>query len=125
MLTPRRLVIAGLALLVAALALWIYPSNDYIFLPDRAHPVGPLVTVAGKHEPMDAGGIYYVDVIVRKASILEKLFGGLHDGADLLSPSAVAPVMGRGTECERRAEHRGQRGGEAGQLQRRVHGSTS
>src|SRR5437868_8700254 len=91
MLTPRRLVIAGLALLVAALALWIYPSNDYIFLPDRAHPVGPLVTVAGKHEPMDAGAIYYVDVIVRKASILEKLFGGLHDGADLLSPSAVAP----------------------------------
>jgi len=89
--TPARLLGAGVTLLAIALALWIVPSNDYIFLPDRAHPVAPLVTVAGKHEPRDAGGIYYVDVIVRKASLLESLLGGLHDGADLESPSNVVP----------------------------------
>ena len=33
-----------LILLVALLALWMIPSRDYIFLPDRAHPVAPLVT---------------------------------------------------------------------------------
>jgi PDZ domain-containing protein len=85
------MLIAGLVLLAVALVLWIVPSNDYIFLPDRAHPVAPLVSVAGKHEPRDGGGIYYVDVIVRKASLLEQLLGGLHDGADLQSPSAVVP----------------------------------
>ena len=56
------------------------PSSDYIFLPDKAHPVAPLVNVAGGHDPSDGGGIYFVDVIVRKASLLEQLFGGLHDG---------------------------------------------
>src|SRR5713101_5170550 len=83
------MLIAGLVLLAVALVLWIVPSNDYIFLPDRAHRVAPLVSVAGKHEPRDGGGIYYVDVIVRKASLLEQLLGGLHDGADIQSPSAV------------------------------------
>lgn len=81
----------GLILLVVAVALWAIPSREYIFLPDRAHPVAPLVTVAG-HQPVnDGGGIYFVDVIVRKASLLERLFGGLHDGASLYPASQVVP----------------------------------
>ena len=32
----------------SSLALLVVPSNEYIFLPDRAHPVAPLVTVAGR-----------------------------------------------------------------------------
>ena len=59
-------------------------SDDYIFLPDRAHPVAPLVSVAGGHDPRNGGGIYFVDVIVRKATLLEELFGGLESGADPL-----------------------------------------
>jgi PDZ domain-containing protein len=81
----------GLLLLVVAVALWAIPSREYIFLPDRAHPVAPLVTVAGHHEAKDGGGIYFVDVIVRKASLLERLFGGLHDGATLYPASQVVP----------------------------------
>src|SRR4029079_4313706 len=39
-LSPLRLAVAGLVLLVVAfLLLWLLPSNAYIFLPDRAHPV--------------------------------------------------------------------------------------
>ncbi len=92
LLTPARLLIAGLALLAAGLALWVLPSNNYIFLPDRAHAVAPLVSVAGKHATRDpSGGIYYVDVFVRKASLLESLLGGLHDGANIESPSDVGP----------------------------------
>jgi PDZ domain-containing protein len=89
--TPARLLGAGLTLLAVALALWIVPSDNYIFLPDRAHPVSPLVAVAGKHERHDRGGIYYVDVIVRKASLLESLLGGLHSGADIENSSTVVP----------------------------------
>jgi Lon-like protease len=82
---------AGLLLLVVAFALWLLPSKQYIFLPDSAHAVAPLVTVSGGHDPSDGGGIYFVDVIVRKATLLERLLGGLHEGADLYKPSQVVP----------------------------------
>jgi PDZ domain-containing protein len=86
--------IAGLVLVAIAGALLILPSNDYIFLPDEAHPVAPLVTVPGGHDPT-TGGIYYVDVLVRKAHLVERLFGGWpHEGADLYPASAINPPGG-------------------------------
>jgi Lon-like protease len=91
-LTPARLAAAGLLLLaVVALILWIAPSNSYIFLPDRAHPVAPLVSVPGGKDPHDGGGIYFVDVFVRKASLLERLFPGIREGATLVPASVVRP----------------------------------
>jgi PDZ domain-containing protein len=89
-LTPSRLLFAGLALVAVVLALMILPSNEYVFLPDPAHPVAPLVTVKGGHDP-ERGGVYFVDVIVKKASLLERLFGGLHEGADLYPAGAINP----------------------------------
>ena len=56
----------------------------------------------GGHDPA-RGGIYFVDVIVRKATILEKLFGGLHKGADLYPASAVNPP-GVGDQQRRRID---------------------
>jgi PDZ domain-containing protein len=88
--TPARLFVAGLALLAVVLALLVFPSGEYIFLPDQAHPVAPLVTVPGGHDPT-RGGVYYVDVIVRKATLLERLFPGIHDGADLYPANAIDP----------------------------------
>ena len=92
---PSSLLFVGLALAALVLALVIVPSsvvgsNEYIFLPDRAHPVAPLVTFKGSHDPTK-GGVYFVDVIVRKATVLERLFGGLHKGADLYPANAVNP----------------------------------
>jgi PDZ domain-containing protein len=92
----------GVVLFAVALTLYVVPSNQYIFLPDKAHPVAPLVTVRGGHDPAQ-GGIYFVDVIVRKATILEKLFGGLHKGADLYPASAVNPP-GVGDQQRRRID---------------------
>jgi PDZ domain-containing protein len=91
LLSPTALLAAGAVLVAVVAALWILPSKDYIFLPDPAHPVAPLVNLAGGDKQRDGGGIYYVDVIVRKASLLEKLLGGLHEGADLHGPAAVVP----------------------------------
>jgi PDZ domain-containing protein len=88
--TPARLFIAGLALLAVVLALLVLPSGQYIFLPDPAHPVAPLVTVPGGKDPTK-GGVYYVDIIVRKATLLERLIPQLHEGADLYPASAVDP----------------------------------
>lgn len=88
--TPSRLLIAGLTLVAVVLALMVLPSNEYVFLPDPAHPVAPLVTVKGGHDP-NRGGVYFVDVIVKKASLLERLFGGLHEGADLYPARDINP----------------------------------
>lgn len=88
--SPGRLLALGLVLLVVVAAAYVVPSDEYIFLPDPAHPVAPLVDVQGGHAPAK-GAVYFVDVVVRKASILEKLFGGLHEGADLYPASAVNP----------------------------------
>src|SRR5439155_1935720 len=85
-----RLLVAGLALVAVVLALMVLPSNEYVFLPDPAHPVAPLATVKGGHDPQ-RGGVYFVDVVVKKASLLERLFGGLHEGADLYPAGAVNP----------------------------------
>jgi hypothetical protein len=35
--TAKRLLAFGLVLLAIAVALAVYPSNEYIFLPDKAH----------------------------------------------------------------------------------------
>jgi PDZ domain-containing protein len=91
--------VAGLVLIAVVGAVLIFPSNDYIFLPDEAHPVAPLVIVPGGHDPT-SGGIYYVDIIVRKAKLVERLFGGLHEGADVYPASEVNPPGGG--EAQRR-----------------------
>jgi len=87
--TPGRVIALGVILLGVVFTLWAVPSREYIFLPDPARPVDPLVSVAGVHEAPGPGGIYFVDVIVRKASLLERIFGGLHKGADLYPASEV------------------------------------
>jgi PDZ domain-containing protein len=87
---PGVVLAAGFALLVVAVSGFVVPSNEYIFLPDKAHPVAPLVSVPGGKDPA-RGGVYFVDVVVRKASLVERLFGGLHEGASLYPADAVNP----------------------------------
>ena len=78
-----------LAIAVAVFA--FYPSDNYIFLPDPARSVEPLVHVEGEHDRPGAGGIYMVDIIVRKASLLEKYFPGIHEGATLVPADVYNP----------------------------------
>ena len=48
--------------------------------------------VEGERPADDTGGIYYVDVIVRKASLLEELISALRpDGAELVPDHAIVP----------------------------------
>src|SRR5438094_9362838 len=81
---------AGLAL-VAAIVLYLVPSNDYLLLPDRAHPVAPLVRVQGGHTPSGPGGIYFVDVFERRASMFESLFPWIHSGSTLVPANLIIP----------------------------------
>lgn len=79
-------------LFVAALVvLYLVPSNDYVLLPDTAHPVAPLVKVQGGREPQGPGAIYFVDVFERRASLLERLFPWIRTGATLVPASDIVP----------------------------------
>jgi PDZ domain-containing protein len=90
-LTPVRVAVAGLVLLAIAAALILLPSDSYILLPDKARAVEPLVEVEGERPSRDGGGIYFVAVDVRKASLLEKVFPGIHEGATLVPGSQLLP----------------------------------
>jgi PDZ domain-containing protein len=92
LLSPGRLLIAGLSLAALTVAvLWIVPSGSYLYLPDRARPVGPLVVVKGGKEPADGGGIYYDAVIIRRARLFEELFHFVHSGETLVNADLVNP----------------------------------
>ena len=89
---PLHLALAGLVLAAAAfLIMWQVASNSFLLLPDRAHPVAPLVSVQGGHEPKGAGAIYFVDVLEQRASLLEAAFPSLHTGASLVPASRIVP----------------------------------
>ena len=90
-LSPTSLLLAGATLL----ALFVFiaattSSNDFLFIPDTAKPVASKVTVEGGHEPQNGGGIYFVDVSLRKARWLERLLPFLQpDGSSLVPQHAV------------------------------------
>jgi len=79
---------------VAAVAggLYVIPSDHYLILPDRARPADPLVRVPGEKKGEESGGIYMVDVLVRKASVLERIFPGIEEGSSLVPAEQVNPV---------------------------------
>jgi PDZ domain-containing protein len=83
-------VLVGLAALTA-IVLYLVPSSDYLLIPDVAHPVAPLVTVQGGHDPKGPGGIYFVDVIERKASVFESIFPSIHSDATLVPANEIVP----------------------------------
>jgi len=90
----RRLTILfGLVALVvvAGLALTWIPSDHYIVLPDKARPTDPLVEIPGEKDDTGDTGIYMVDVRVGRASLLERIFPWIHEGATLVPERVLNP----------------------------------
>ena len=90
-LTPVRVAAAGLVLAAIVAALFLLPSDSYLLLPDEARAVEPLVQVEGEKPVRDGGGIYFVAVDVRKASLLESVFPGIHEGSTLVPEEQLLP----------------------------------
>jgi PDZ domain-containing protein len=86
--------------------LLVLPSGSYIFLPDRAHAVAPLVSVKGGHDPKGPGGIYFVDVFVRKASLLEKLLPAVRADGARVHPASDVAAPGVSDAARRQADLR-------------------
>jgi PDZ domain-containing protein len=86
-----RLASAGLVVLVAALVVLVTRGSDhYLEIPDKAHPLAGLVKVSGGETEEDGGDIYYVDVVVKRASLLESLVPAIRpDGSDLVDRGQI------------------------------------
>lgn len=84
-------VLAGLALLVGlGVFAATVPSGDYLYVPNEARPVADKVEVENERVPDAAGGVYYVDVTLRRARWLDRLAPFLRpEGATLVPGHAV------------------------------------
>jgi PDZ domain-containing protein len=86
-------VVIGLVVVLGgtAVGLWLTPSDQYLLLPDKATPVAPLVELPDEQADGDDGGIYMVDILVRRANLLERLFPGVNGDASLIPARAINP----------------------------------
>lgn len=74
----------------AFVVLWLYPSDRYLLLPDKAHPLAAVVSFRNARPQTGPGGIYFLDVKERRASLLEDFFPSFRDaGASIVPASAV------------------------------------
>jgi PDZ domain-containing protein len=89
--TLPRLGALGLVVLAVVAVLYVTPSDDYLFLPVAAQPLAPKVQVQGERPDRNGGGIYYDEVHIRKASILESHFPGLASGSTLVPGDVYLP----------------------------------
>jgi Lon-like protease len=103
--TPVRFAILAFVILAVGAYLFVAPSDDFIFLPDKARPLAPLVEVSGEKTATDGGGIYFVTVDVRRATRLEELFPGIQEGSTLVDEREVQPP-GISDRARRQAELR-------------------
>ena len=89
---PLNLAVAGaVALGVAIVVLLTSSSNEYLLVPDKAHPLADIVRVPGAKPSDMRGGIYYVDLLERKASFLERMFPSLREGATVVQHDELTP----------------------------------
>ena len=89
---PLNLAVAGaVALGVAIVVLLTSSSNEYLLVPDKAHPLADIVRVPGAKPSDMRGGIYYVDLLERKASFFERMFPSLREGATVVQHDELTP----------------------------------
>jgi PDZ domain-containing protein len=93
LLSPLRLATAGAVLLVAVLVVLLTRQSDkFLEVPDPAHSLTGLVKIPGGMRQQDGGAIYYVDVVVKRASLLQASFSLFRpEGSDLIQQNAFVP----------------------------------
>ncbi len=90
----KRLFGVGVVLAVTTAALFYVPTGHYLFLPHPAQPVDPLVAVPGEESDGDGDGdgLYMVDILVRRAVLIERLYPGIENGSSLVPDDQVNPT---------------------------------
>ena len=74
-----------------------------MLLPDDPHPADAVVSVGGAKPTIsrDGSGIYYLDVLVHRASLPESWIARFEDGADVVPAAAIVPPGGSQSDLDR------------------------
>jgi PDZ domain-containing protein len=104
--TARRFLLCAIGIvLVIGASVYVLgkPSDTYVLLPDRPHSAAAIVDVQGETPIGDTSGpgIYYLDVLVHRASIGETWLAPLEQDAERLPAQVVIPPAGNTTDLER------------------------
>ena len=92
-------VLLGALGLATTFALWSVPADDFILVPDEAKPLASRVVVE-ESQPAGEGDVYYVDLFVRRARLLEQLLPFTRpEGSTVVPEQALLPP---GTSDEER-----------------------
>jgi Lon-like protease len=91
--------------LAIAIGVWLLatPADEYVLLPDDPHPADAVVSVGGvKPAPSrDGSGIYYLDVLVHRASLPESWLSRFEDGGTVVPAAAIVPPGGSQSDLDR------------------------
>jgi len=105
--SPARLallVTLGIALVIGGAALVLGRQSDtFVLLPDRPHPADAIVSVKGEapRSTNDGPGIYYLDVLVHRATIGETWLAPLSSAAEQIPARYVLPPAGSQRDLNR------------------------
>jgi len=83
---PRYLAVPLAILALVAAVAWAWPTDAYVFSPDRAKPLADHVQVPRAH-PVGGGDVYYVDAFIGKASLLERILPFTRPSGSTLVPA--------------------------------------
>jgi Lon-like protease len=96
--------VVGALGLVVAFVLWRLPADEFILAPDRAKPLAGKVEVENAR-PVGDTSVYYVDVFVRRTSLLEQLLPFTQpEGSTVLPEHALLPPGTSEEERDRQNE---------------------
>jgi Lon-like protease len=105
--SPARLalmIVIGVLLVVAGSAVVLgRQADEFVLLPDRPHPADAVVSVKGE-DPRPAGdgpGIYYLDVLVHRATLGETWLAPLESDAERIPARFVIPPAGSQRDLNR------------------------
>jgi PDZ domain-containing protein len=105
--SPARLALLitiGLALVVGVATYVIgKQSDEFVLLPDRPHPADAIVSVRGEdpRSTNDGPGIYYLDVLVHRATLGETWLAPLEGDAERIPAAAILPPAGTTRDLNR------------------------
>ncbi len=100
LLWAAAIVLSAAVILLAAA--WVYPTSSFLFLPHAAQPLDGKVEVEGSKRVDDRGGIYYVDVTVRRARWIERLLPFTRPDGSTMVPERALLQQGSSFEERRR-----------------------
>ncbi len=96
-------IVLGVVGIITAFVLWWLPADDFLFVPDRAKPLADKVEVEGGKQTAK-GGVYYVDLYVRRIRHLERLLPFTRpEGSTFVTQEVLAP--NDETDAERRRQN--------------------